>query len=284
MSQPKVYIIILNYKGKSDTLDCLESVHRNGYPAYHVVVVDNASHDGAPEAVRAAWPGDLVVENSENLLYAEGNNVAIRLALEDPEAKYILLLNNDTVVAPDLVSELVKAMEADPAAGLGCPMIYYYPPKPEGRELIWYAGGIVELWKGLTAHRGIRETDTGAYSKVEETGYVTGCAMMIRRSCAERTGLLDPSYGMYAEDADYSLRAARAGFRLLFIPSGRVWHKVSVSAGGEFSWFKLKRKARASLLLLWRYAPAWGWLTIPFFLTARVVGFVVRRLMRRLMR
>ena len=107
----------------------------------------------------------------------------------------------------------------------------------------------MKLWMGLTAHRGLRETDTGRYGTVEQTDYVTGCAMLVSRECLDKVGLLDTSYGMYAEDADFSLRARKAGFALMFVPGGKVWHKISMSAGGEFSAYKIKLKIKSNLRL-----------------------------------
>jgi len=276
MLEPTVWIIVLNYNGKAYTLDCLESLYRTDYPAYKVVVVDNGSKDGSADAVRAAYPQAEVVETGANLYYAGGNNVGIRLAL-DSGADYVLLLNNDTVVGEGLVRELVAAMRECPDAGLAGPMIYYYPPKPGGRELIWYAGGIVDFGRGLTAHRGLREEDKGQYSGVEDTGYITGCGMLATRECLENTGLLDTSFVMYAEDADLSIRAEKAGYRLLFVPKAVMWHKVSSTMGGEFSPSKIKRKIKSNLLLFARHARPYHWLTIPFYVLARAAKFFFSR-------
>jgi len=273
---PKVYAIVLNYNGRELTLDCLDSLYSMDYPAFSVMVVDNGSSDGTAQAVRAAFPQAEVVENSENLMFAGGNNVGIRRALQGG-ADYVLLLNNDTVVDMRLAAELIAAMKAHPEAGLACPMIYYYPPKDDGRELIWYAGGVVDFWRGLIAHRGIRQVDDGRYTRPECTGYVTGCGLMASRACLERVGLLDTAYNMYVEDVDLSQRAIIAGYSLLFVPGARMWHKVSATAGGEFSWFKIKNKIRSSLLFFRRYARPWHWLTIPLFVLARGIMFFLFR-------
>lgn len=282
MDSPIVYIIVLNYNRRDDTLECLRSLYRSDYPNFKVMVVDNASSDGTAGAVRAEFPQAEVIENGRNLMYAGGNNIGIRLAL-GAGAQYILLLNNDTVVGESLVTRLVDAMERDGAAGLAGPMIYYYPPKDRREdEVIWYAGGIVKLWQGLTAHRGIREKDSGRFTVTEETGYVTGCGIIASRDCFMTTGLLDTSYILYAEDADFSLRARKAGYRLLFVPDAVMWHKVSLSTGGEFSASKIKLKLRANLILLLRYARPWHWLTIPVFTAARAANFLFRRLIKSL--
>jgi len=177
-----------------------------------------------------------------------------------------------------MLTRLVDAALSHPDAGIAGPMIYYYPPgRPEG-EVIWYAGGIVEMWRGLVAHRAIRKRDTGLFADVETTGYVTGCGMLVSRPCMERVGMLDTSFGMYAEDTDLSLRAEGAGFTLLFVPAARMWHKVSMSMGGEFSLAKMMRKAASSLKLFVRYSRPWHWLTMPFFVAGRVALFTLRRL------
>ena len=277
MPAPKVYIIVLNYNRKDDTLDCLESLYRMKYPNFEVVMVDNGSNDGTALAVMEAYPHAHVIENRRNLMFSGGNNVGIRAALAEG-ADYVLLLNNDTVVAPDMLSKMVDAMRAHPEAGMAGPKIYYYPPKDGGTELIWYAGGIVKLWQGLTAHRGIRERDTGQYKEVEYTEYITGCALLATRECLEKVGLLDPLYYIYAEDADLTMRARLAGYKLLFVPDAKMWHKVSSSTGGEFSSFKIKNKIRSNLRFFIRYTKPHHWLTIPWFVLGRGILFTLKKL------
>ncbi len=284
MNNPLIYIIVLNYNRKGDTLECLDSLFRMDYPNYKVLVVDNASSDGTADAVRKAYPGAEVLENEKNLMYAGGNNEGIRFALARG-AEWVLLLNNDTVVDRRLLPEMLDAADTRPDAGVIGPMIYYYSSRGAAiaeaglpaHETIWYAGGIVKLWMGLTAHRGIREVDSGRYGRVEETDYVTGCAMLISRACLEKVGLLDTSYGMYAEDADFSLRARRAGFRLVFAPGGKVRHKISMSTGGEFSLLKTRLKIMSNLRLFMRFARPWHWLTMPVFVLGRGINFVAKR-------
>lgn len=281
-NSPLVYIIVLNYNRREDTLDCLSSLFRMDYPNFKVLMVDNASSDGTADAVRNTYPQAEVLQNEKNLMYAGGNNAGIKFAIEHG-ADWVLLLNNDTVVDERLLSEMVDAAIAHPEAGVLGPMIYYYPPEggggskvrqPAQPAKIWYAGGIVKLWMGLTAHRGLREKDTGQYGKIEATDYVTGCAMLISRACLDKVELLDTAYGMYSEDADFSLRASSAGFSLLFVPGGKVWHKISMSAGGEFSAYKIKLKIKSNLRLFVKFSKPWHWLTMPVFVLGRFIKFV----------
>ena len=129
---PLIYIIVLNYNRKDDTLDCLSSLFRMDYPNFKVLMVDNASSDGTSDAVRRQYPQAEVLQNEKNLMYAGGNNAGIEFALEHG-ADWVLLLNNDTVVDERLLSEMVDAASAHPEAGVLGPMIYYYPPG-EGRR------------------------------------------------------------------------------------------------------------------------------------------------------
>jgi GT2 family glycosyltransferase len=113
-------------------------------------------------------------------------------------------------------------------------------------------------------HRGIREADDGRYDVACETGYASGCCLLAKRSTIEKIGLLDESYFMYTEDADWCMRARLAGFRVMYEPRARVWHKVSVSAGGHLSSFKLKNKFRSNLRFFSRYAAWYHWLVFPW--------------------
>ena len=131
MNKPLIYIIVLNYNRREDTLDCLSSLFRMDYPNFKVLMVDNASSDGTADAVRRQYPQAEVLQNEKNLMYAGGNNAGIELALEHG-ADWVLLLNNDTVVDERLLSEMVDAAHAHPEAGVLGPMIYYYPTEGAG--------------------------------------------------------------------------------------------------------------------------------------------------------
>src|SRR5206468_2826210 len=116
-------------------------------------------------------------------------------------------------------------------------------------DRIWYAGGICRPGIGWTRHRGIGGRDHGQYRAVEPTGYVTGCCLLARREVWEKVGLLDEVYYIYAEAADWCLRARAAGYQLLFVPTARLWHKVSASSGGATNPWKVYQRLRANLTL-----------------------------------
>lgn len=270
---PSIAVIVLTWNGRDLTLDCLDSLSKVTTPGVRVIVVDNASEDGTVEATAARFGARVtVLSNPSNLGYAAGNNAGIRRALDDG-ADFVLLLNNDTIVDAACVGELARALAATPGAGIAGAKTYYFTP----RDRIWFAGGEVSLWRGTARHIGIRETDRGQYDTARDVAYVSGCALMARREVFETVGLLDASYRAYFEDADFCMRAARAGFRIRYVPSAKVWHRISASTGGQLSRRKAAAKLASARRFFCRYARPWHWLTIPLFFVIDVVriGFLI---------
>jgi len=262
-----IAIIVLNWNGRDLTLDCLRSLAAVTTPHVRIILVDNASTDGSSDAVRQHYGSRVtLIENAQNLGFAAGNNVGIRRALDDG-ADFILLLNNDTVVAPDFVDHLHKPMLSSPDIGITAPKIYYAEPKNQ----IWFAGGELSMWRGIARHTGIRETDRGQYDQERDIDYATGCAFLVRRAVLEKIGDLDPGYRAYFEDADFCVRARRAGFRIRYIPAAHVWHRISASTGGQLSRRKAGRKLASARRFFGRYARPYHWVTIPFFFVLDVI-------------
>ncbi|MBM4168452.1 MAG: glycosyltransferase family 2 protein [Ignavibacteria bacterium] len=271
--QPLVFVLILNWNGMEDTLECLRSLSAIDYSNARVVVIDNASTDGSVLAIRAQFPTVQVIENGSNLQFAGGNNVGIRYAIREG-ADAILLLNNDTTVDTHFLSELVSAYANDRSVGMVAPKILYYAQP----DRIWYAGGVIEWWKGWISHRGIREIDRGQYDAPAPVDYITGCCLLVRRSAVETIGVLDERFAMYGEDVDWCLRARRAGFSVRYVPTARVWHKVSVSSGGHFSWFKNWNKLKGLVRLMSRYANPVQWVSaLASFPVLAIVAYVRSR-------
>lgn len=272
----RLAIVVLNWNGLADTLAALDSLRHcrvaEGWRAW-TIVVDNGSTDGSVAALRERKDVELL-SLPRNLRFAGGNNAGIRHALA-AGADAVMLLNNDTEADAALYERLVLALEQDPKAGAAAPLIYYGPPT----DRIWYAGGECRLALGTCFHRGQRRRDAGQYRAVEPTEYLTGCCLLARREAWERVGLLDERYFIYAEDADWSLRARELGFRLLFVPTARLWHKVSSSSGVHSPW-KIYHRERAGLMLYARHARGWARLTwIPSYAAFRVAlsGFLLLR-------
>jgi GT2 family glycosyltransferase len=225
MQQPLVGIVVLNWNRREDTLDCLASLSKLDYPAFQVIVVDNGSTDGSVEAIRSAFPTTVLIETGANLGYAAGNNVGLRYAF-DHACELALLLNNDTVVAPDLLTQMTGPCLADSTIGVVGPKIYYY----DRPQVFWSAGGVIDWQHGRTFMRGIEEQDCGQFDAPAAADFVTGCALLVRRAAAEAAGLLDERFFMYFEETEWCVRIARAGWRIMYVPGGRLWHKIKPAA------------------------------------------------------
>ena len=220
---PRVAIIILNWNGKEDTIECLESLKHITYPNYEILLVDNGSADGSVECFRKRYPGMEIIENGENLGFAEGNNVGIRRAMAEG-ADYVLLLNNDTVVDPEFLGELVKVAEGDARIGIVGPKIYYYNSK-----ILQTVGNRVIVSLGQPFLRGLNEEDTNQYETICEVDSIPGCALLIKKEVITKIGLLDFRYFAYFEDMDWNLRANRAGYKIKIVPMSKIQHKGSAS-------------------------------------------------------
>jgi GT2 family glycosyltransferase len=224
-----VVVIILNWNGLADTLECLESLAHLDYQGHEVVVVDNGSVDRSVPVIHERFPGVTIIENGENLGYAGGNNVGLRYAMAQG-ADYALLLNNDTVVDPAFLRILVDAVEADPTVGIAGPTIYYH----ERPGIIWSTGGAIDWQRGSTRMLGLDEQDEGQFGQVPRTvDFVTGCAMLVRRAVLEQTELLDERFFAYYEETEWCVRASRAGFKIVHVPLAHIWHKISPAAQAD---------------------------------------------------
>ena len=217
---PKVSIIILNWNGLKDTIECLESLKKISYPNYKVIVVDNASSGNDVEVLRVTY-GDYVhiVSNEKNYGYAEGNNIGMRYALGN-NCDYVLLLNNDTVVDTDFLSELVRVAESDQKIGIEAGKVYYY----DSPNRLQTVGGKVNWWLGRLRHYG-EVDDTGQFDQVTERDWVYATAMLIKRQVMETISLLDPAFFFGIEEYDYCTSTTRAGFKVVYVPTSKVWHK-----------------------------------------------------------
>jgi GT2 family glycosyltransferase len=231
MRNPKVLLIILNWNGKSDTLECLESVKAIDYPNFQTVIVDNGSTDGSEEAIRVAFPDIAFIQTGENLGYAEGNNVGMRFAMEQA-AEYLFVLNNDTTVDPNILTALVEAAEKNPNAAILGPKIYFY----DRPDVINSAGGYINYETLERGHVGYGVRDDGAaHASIAPVEWTTGCAMLMRTSSLRETGLFDPKFFLICEELDLCARVRKRGNDILFVPEAKLWHKVSAAFEGNYS-------------------------------------------------
>ena len=266
MEKPSVTVIVLNWNGKDLTIECLESLKQVNYSNFNILVVDNGSTDGSVELLKEKFPEVSILVLEKNLGYAGGNNRGFD-SLKHDQPEYVIFLNNDTIVDENFIEPLVKQLLTHKKASQTVPKIYY----ENDPKLIWYAGGIVNLWTGSIYHLGIRQYDGPAYSKTHKTKYATGCCFCMRYEEFKEFGGFDETFPMYSEDVDLSLWIRAAGKQVWFVPDSKIWHKVSASLGGAFSFGKIVRKARGIFLLIKKHANLVQWLTLIVLLPIQLI-------------
>lgn len=219
MHDPLIITVILNTNRRDDTLACLDSLASSTYANHRVIVLDNASSDGSVSAIRESFPAVEVIQLRENLGYAGNNNVGIQAAL-DRQADWVFVLNEDTIVAPECLTELITIGEADPRIGFVGPMVYHHNEP----DVIQSAGGAMDR-RLNTWHIGQNETDRGQFGAPHDVEWISGCAILARRTMIEQIGALDERFFYYWEEVEWCLRARRHGWRLVHVPAARLWHK-----------------------------------------------------------
>lgn len=249
-----IAVVLVNYNGLSDTLDCIGSLGDSAIPL-KIIVIDNASKNDETDFIRDKYPDVKTFRLEQNLGFAGGNNVGIKWALEN-DYDYIALLNNDTVIDSKLFENLLAEANGNTVVA---PYMYYHGSPKD----LWYGGGNLNRWTGNAKH---------IYTFSEkpfECTLVTGCCFMAHRSIWEKVGMLDDSYFMYNEDADYSIRLMQNGIRLKVVPQAKLWHKVGKSSGGETSPFSCYYITRNRLHLLKTYRNFFKLTAYPFTILTR---------------
>jgi hypothetical protein len=220
-----VTIVVLNWNLRDDTLACLASLERADLGNARVLVVDNGSIDGSAAAIRAAFPHVTVLPLPENRGYAGGNNAGIRAALE-AGAEGVLLLNNDTEVAADFLSPLLDAMESLPGVAVVSSAIMRMD-RPEMSDVAWSEVRFDR--RHVVRLVGTNALPGHGFDRRQEVEVAVGCCLLIRAEALRRTGLFDEEYFAYHEDVDWCLRAHKWGYRILYEPHSRVYHRGSRS-------------------------------------------------------
>jgi len=272
--KPHIAIILLNWNGWKDTIECLESLFRIKYPNYSVIIIDNGSKDQSIANLRkychnkcpvqspffrydstnkpieifeldkaesengvfnkdfyCTFPSNrrlILIKNNKNYGFAEGNNIGIRFALRNLDVAHVLLLNNDTVVDGDFLTELKIAAEKNPDCGFFGPKTYYYDYN--GRhDIINFAGGILDIWRAKPHHIGYNQMDTGQFDCPRLVDYVEGSCMLMTKNTIKTIGLLDSSFFAYWEENDLCYRGKKHDIKSYYVPKSKIWHKESAS-------------------------------------------------------
>ena len=216
----KVSTIILNYNGLSYLKNCLISLRAQTYPNFKIIVCDNASKDGSVEFLTKNYPEIALIRNRENLGFAKGNNVAINYALKQ-DADYIFLLNNDTEMEPDALAKLVETAESNESFGIVGPLVLDLKDKKTVQE------------SGMSIDKfGFPMQEKSSNESVSEVFFVSGCAMLIKKSVLQTVGAFDRDYFMFAEDLDLCWRAQLAGYQVVVNKASRIYHASGGSMVG----------------------------------------------------
>ncbi|HDR72334.1 MAG TPA: glycosyltransferase family 2 protein, partial [Methanoculleus sp.] len=282
MLTPKVAIIILNWNGWKDTLECLESLYQITYPAYEVIIVDNGSEDNSIDHIRDYCAGNCevttdfvtyqaetkpialaeytrdeiesggadplvdipsdrklrIIKNEKNYGCSEGNNIGMRFALNDLNADYILLLNNDVVVDREFLGEMVAVAERDEYIGFVGPKAYFYHDK----GVIQYTGGgTVDLRRGVSPCIARNERDNGNYNRNYEVDYVGGACILVKREVIDTIGLWDDTFFAYWEETDWCLRGKKEGYASMYAWRANIWHKEGATSGSGLNTYFMTR-------------------------------------------
>jgi GT2 family glycosyltransferase len=269
--EPKVSIILLNWNGSEDTIECLESLYQIKYSNYNVILVDNHSEDDSLKRIKEYLLGDLairsefyeydttnkpiklaengdfpgtgnesliLIKNSENLGFAAGNNVGINYALEELNPDYVLLLNNDTVVDKNFLNEMVKTAESKPEIGFVGAKILFYDRKDIIQEA---GGGNVDYRHAGVEEIGFNEVDDGSLDTYIEPDFIGGACMLVKTEVIKKIGGLDESYFMYWEDVDWCTTGLENGYKLAYQYRAVLWHKYGASSENTFKMYYLNR-------------------------------------------
>ncbi|HSD98495.1 MAG TPA: glycosyltransferase family 2 protein [Patescibacteria group bacterium] len=261
----KITVVTVNFNSEEETHNLLASLAKVSQKDFSlsIIVVDNASK--SPFVLLESEKKQKIsfYHTEKNLGFTGGYNFGIQKALEK-KADYVVILNNDTLVDNNLISEFVEVFKNNSNVGIVVPKIYFAKnhefhkdkyKETERGKVLWYAGGFMD-WKNVfSRHRGVDEVDSGQYDKVEQIDFATGCCMCIPRNVLEKVGIFDNLLYLYFEDADLSQRVLHAGFSIVYQPNAVIWHLNAASGGGSGSFLHDYYLTRNRMIFGMRYAP-----------------------------
>ena len=246
---PKISIIVLNWNGGQNTIDCLESLQRVEDDNFEIVLVDNNSTTKPINSIESKFENIQIIKLDKNFGYSGGNNRGFQEIKNNTD--FVCFLNNDVIVDPQFLNQFRIGIEKYGENCIFGPKIYFkYPSKK-----IWFGGGLVNLKKGLIYHKSIGELDSESNSINEKTDYITGCCLVISIDNFDKLNGFDEQFNMYAEDVDLCLRAKNQNIDCMYLPNSKIWHKVSSSTGGRFSIKKYIKKTRSIKKLIKIHEP-----------------------------
>lgn len=261
-ARPLVGVVIVNWNLKDTLRETLASCFKIDYPRLQVVLCDNGSKDGSVEMVRREFPQVQVIANPVGLGYAKATSQGMEW-LTDMGADYLFSTSNDVIFDPGILGEMVAAFEADAMVGIVGSKVFFH----DRPQIVWHAGAHIG-WHGHAGHYGWERRDHPRYDRVRECDYVTGCGYMVRAELARRLGFLNADLVFYFEDADFCYRVTAAGFKVIYLPTAKLWHKTSTTLAKNRR-LQLRYGTRNNLYVLQRYRVG---CCPPFALLAHLLG------------
>ncbi len=245
-AEPLVSIIAVNYNQPQVTYEFLDSLRHITYPNYEVIVVDNGSPDGPPERIPTDYPEVKLVISEKNLGFAGGNN----LGVANSKGDYLMFLNNDTEVDPGFLQPLLQIFKEHPDAGMASLKLIYF--HSENKKIIQYAGSTgINTRTGRGAKIGHLKLDDGTYDDIRETQLGHGAAMMIPREVVRKVSMMPDIFFLYYEEHDWCEMIKRAGYKIYYVGTSKVYHKESMTVGKN-SPLKMYYMTRGRLLFMRR--------------------------------
>lgn len=245
----RIIIIVLNWNGNQETIECLKSLEKVDDSNFSVLVVDNNSTIHLISKLKKKFNQFNFLELNQNHGYSGGNNRGFEFIKND--ADFVCFLNNDVIVSPDFIKAFRKGITQYGEQNIFGPKIFFEFPS----EKIWYGGGIVNLKKGQIFHKSIGLNDNQVKSVPGDTNYITGCCLLVSSKLFEKLNGFDEQFNMYAEDVDLCLRAKQQNINCIYVPESKIWHKISSSTGGRFSLKKYIKKIKSIRKLIQIHEP-----------------------------
>ena len=248
MQFPKVTVLILSYDGKHLLEDSVSSYLANDYPNFDVVVIDNGSSDETVEYVNENFPGAKAIRIEKNRGYSGGFNFGLDYAFNRNDSDYVLVTNNDVKADKGVISALVKVAETNKKIGFVTGKVYYFD-RPDILQTVGKKEDPIR-WNG--GDIGVREKDNGQYDTITERAFADDIFTLVRREMYKKTGGYDTTFFLQSEEYDWQARAKSLGYKIMYTPHARLWHKESMTIGKQ-SPLKAFYDARNPMLVILRH-------------------------------
>ncbi|WP_028128646.1 glycosyltransferase family 2 protein [Selenomonas sp. AE3005] len=261
-SKFRMMAIMINYNGYKDTLEAVSSLQQSSIKC-DILIVDNNSDNHEGKRLKESLQNIVVLCSKKNLGFSGANNLGISFALKN-NYDYILLINNDTTVADNMIEELLKESEYNVVVS---PAMYYY----SSPNKLWFCGGKLSKITGRVCHY---------HKEMKEPFYcsfLTGCCWLVHNSIFRKVGNLSEEYFMYCEDTDFCIRLAIHNIRMKVVPKAKLWHKCGMSSTTGFSEYYM---ARNNFINLRKYKEFYSWCAVyiaVFYYILKICRFILYR-------